>query len=248
MQTSNFWLDRHEAEQCYDSFEHFYNQYVQIPGGKVENPQLYPFQKRFVQQMMESRYLIGTKFRNGGFTTTTLAYVLWLSLFRQDQRIMFLTGSAREAIYYCGMFDRMCERLPKWIQCTNERNLATVRHWAETNSKVSFNKAEASRGIALTHVFIDEAAFIKDMDQHWKAMYPVIATGGKCVAISTPNKTQGWFYETYEDAIHGMNCFKVFHTHVREHPYWTPERLALAKKNMEPYAFNQEIMQGFHVN
>ena len=155
MQTRNFWLDRHEAEHCRLSFEHFYDQYIQLPldqFGNIEDPKLYPYQKRFVQQMMESRYLMGTKFRQGGFTTTMLAYILWLSLFREDQRIMFVTGRDREAICACRRFDQMCERLPKWIKYTNERGLHTVRHWAENNSKVTFTIAGNSRGQAATHV------------------------------------------------------------------------------------------------
>jgi phage FluMu gp28-like protein len=49
-------------------------------------------------------------------------------------------------------------------------------------------------------LIIDEAAFIEKMDDHWKAMYPTLSTGGNCIAISTVNGIGNWYEETYTKA------------------------------------------------
>jgi hypothetical protein len=40
------------------------------------------------------------------------------------------------------------------------------------------------------------SAFISQMSDLWTACAPTISTGGKAIALSTPNGAQGWFYQT----------------------------------------------------
>ena len=50
------------------------------------------------------------------------------------------------------------------------------------------------------------------MEQHWKAMYPTISTGGQCIIISTVNGLGNWYQETYYNAKRGKYTLVEMHT------------------------------------
>jgi phage FluMu gp28-like protein len=47
---------------------------------------------------------------------------------------------------------------------------------------------------------IDEAAHVDGLDELWTGLYPTLSTGGRCIALSTPNGVGNWFHQTYVDA------------------------------------------------
>src|SRR4051812_2265787 len=88
-----------EFELCSRDFTHFLRTYIKIihPKRGMIPFEVYDYQKRLFEHYETNRFSILTKFRQGGFTTTTLLYALWLCMFRLDQRILFVTKSDREA-------------------------------------------------------------------------------------------------------------------------------------------------------
>ena len=56
---------------------------------------------------------------------------------------------------------------------------------------------------------LDEAAHIDDLDALWTGLFPTISTGGRCIALSTPNGVGNWFHQTYIDSIEDRNDFKA---------------------------------------
>jgi hypothetical protein len=83
--------------------------------------------------------------------------------------------------------------------------------------------AGAGRGESVSHLIVDEAAFIDKMREFWAAVYPTIATGGKATLISTVNGMSNLYYELYRDAVDGLNDFNPIDIHWREHPEYTEE-------------------------
>ena len=59
-------------------------------------------------------------------------------------------------------------------------------------------------------LIIDEAAFIKNIDEIWGASQQTLATGGKCNALSTPNGMGNWFHKTWSAAETGENNIRQF--------------------------------------
>lgn len=43
------------------------------------------------------------------------------------------------------------------------------------------------RSESLSLLIVDEAAHIEGMEQLWVAVKPTISTGGRCIALSSPN-------------------------------------------------------------
>jgi hypothetical protein len=67
-------------------------------------------------------------------------------------------------------------------------------------------------------LIIDEAAFIKNIDEIWTAAQSTLSTGGKCIALSTPNGMGNWFHKTWSDAEAGTNNFNFIKLHWTVHP------------------------------
>jgi len=54
---------------------------------------------------------------------------------------------------------------------------------------------------------LDEAAHIEGLGDLWTGLYPTISTGGRCIALSTPNGVGNWFHTIYSNAETGENDF-----------------------------------------
>lgn len=57
------------------------------------------------------------------------------------------------------------------------------------------------------NVVSHNCAHIENFDDLWTGLYPVISTGGKCIALSTPKGVGGQFHKLYTDAELGANDF-----------------------------------------
>ena len=49
-------------------------------------------------------------------------------------------------------------------------------------------------------LIIDEAAFIDNIGEIWASAQQTLATGGGCIALSTPYGTGNWFHQTWTRA------------------------------------------------
>jgi hypothetical protein len=188
-----------EVKRCSLDFVYFCETYL-----KVNNPKrglaplvLQPFQRRYAAHLKDHRLTVAKKFRQGGFTTVTLAYQFWKCLFRLGHRVLWLCRTDREAVC-CGDVIRIfCAGLPTWLLPEFERHDDHLKHFAESDSQMRFTSIESTCGQRADHIVIDEPAFIPRMGDHWKALFPCLPADGHVVAVSTPNRPSGWFYETY---------------------------------------------------
>ena len=65
---------------------------------------------------------------------------------------------------------------------------------------------------------MDEAAFIDNVDETFTAAQQTLATGGQCMALSTPNGIGNWFHQTWEKAETGENSFTPIRLPWSVHP------------------------------
>jgi hypothetical protein len=84
--------------------------------------------------------------------------------------------------------------------------------------KAIASNESAGRSEALSLLILDEAAFIEKIDVIWTAAQQTLATGGRCLAISTPNGVGNWFHKTWVDAKDGLNKFNTVKLHWTAHP------------------------------
>ncbi len=77
---------------------------------------------------------------------------------------------------------------------------------------VELNNEYYSNGI-ISH----NCAFIRNIDEIWTAAQQTLATGGGCIALSTPNGTGNWFHKTWVEA-RSNGLFTPVELHWKVHP------------------------------
>lgn len=244
-------LDRQKSEviKCIQSFEYFCHKYIKIlhPTKGLIPFVLFNYQRKVVSEYENNRFNIISKFRQGGLTTVTLLWGLWKCMFKLDQQIMLLSKTDREATETGGIVDRAVENLPKWLF---DKKLGKwndhLKTFNDTGGALKFYSPEAARGKSVTFLIIDEAAFIPDMEKHWKAMWPVLSTGGGCTLISTVNGVGNWYEQTYREAKDGKNKFNIIDLDYWEHPDYNNEEWVNEQKlQLGEKGFLQEVLREF---
>ena len=242
-----------EILKCTKSFSYFCHKYVKIlhPTKGLIPFIIFKYQKKCIDEYEKSRFNIISKFRQGGLTTVTLLYGMWRCMFKLDQQIMLLSKTDREATVIGMMIDRAVEYLPEWLKPRKDSGKWNdhLKQFTDTGGNMMFYSPEAARGKATTLLIIDEAAFIPDMETHWKAMWPVLSTGGSCVVISTVNGVGNWYESTYTAAKDKKNMFNVIDLDYWEHPdycdsknpNWSKEQ----KAQLGERGFLQEVLRVF---
>ncbi len=237
-----------ELIKCKNDFVYFSQNYIKInhPKKGLIPLELYPFQKRLVETYENKRFVIGVKFRQGGFTTTTILYALWRCMFYENQKIFIGSRTENEAIHLSKLISLTMQNFPEWLIPKMTQNTRNLKEFQITDSRMYFRNIESCRGLDLTHLIIDEAAFIPDMEAKWQVVWPSVASGGKVFVLSTTNKVGNWFHNTYQKAIDGKNDFHVFHTNYKEHPDYQNEKWTQEMRNsLGEKGFKQEILGDF---
>ena len=190
---------------------YFINTYCKIPHpGKGLIPfKTYDFQSDLVNDLALHRFIVVLKARQLGISTITAAYIAWLVLFHRDKNVLIVATKLSTAANLVKKVKIILKNLPEWIRIAtltiDNKNSIELSNGSQV--KASSTSGDAGRSEALSLLVIDEAAHIEGLDDLWTGLYPTISTGGRCIAISTPNGVGDWFHETYVGAESGENEF-----------------------------------------
>lgn len=237
-----------EFTKCALDFKYFAETYVKIthPKRGLVPFNLYPYQERVINDYNSFKHNIIRKFRQGGLTTLTVIWAMWRCMFKLDQKIMVLSKSDREATGAGKIVTNCIKYFPSWMKPIMDKDNEHEKIFSETNGSIEFWTCEAARSKSLTYLIIDEAAFIKGMDEHWKSMYPTLATGGSCIVISTVNGMGNWYEEWYHTAVEGKNEFHVIDLNYTENPEYNNEKwMKEMKANLGDRGWKQEVLGDF---
>jgi hypothetical protein len=207
--------------------------------------EMWDFQKEMIRTYHESRFSITKCPRQVGKTTTSVAYLLWVTLFQDSQNIAVLANKGSLARDILAKYQLAYENLPMWLQqgviTWNKGNVEL-----ENGSKIiaASTSSSAVRGGAFNIVFLDEFAFVPAniANEFFNSVYPVISSGKttKIIIVSTPNG-MNLFYKLWMDAIGKKNGYKTFQIHWSMVPgrdeKWKEETI----KNTSEEQFRQEF-------
>ena len=169
---------------------------------------LYPFQEKALHLFRDNQYIITLKSRQLGISTLASAYSLWLMIFHKDKNVLALATTQATARNLVTKTMFMYDQLPKWIKLPAlEKNKLSLRLKNGSKITAKSSNADAARSEAVSLLLIDEAAFIDNIDETFTAAQQTLATGGQCLALSTPNGIGNWFHQTWEKAESGENSF-----------------------------------------
>ena len=169
---------------------------------------LYPFQDKILHLFRDNDYIITLKSRQLGISTLAAAYSLWLMLFHKDKNVLALATTQATARNLVSKTMFMYDQLPKWLRLTAlEKNKLSLRLKNGSKITAKSSNTDAARSEAVSLLLIDEAAFIDNIEETFTAAQQTLATGGQCMALSTPNGIGNWFHQTWEKAESGENSF-----------------------------------------
>lgn len=238
-----------EVIKCAKSFFYWCHRYVKILHPKFGTIPfvLYRYQRRVIKEYEQNRFNMISKFRQGGLSTVSVLWGLHKCMFQKDQQIYFLSKTDREALVAGDIARKAMDNFPYWMYDKSQADITKhEKSFNDVGSKICFYTPEAARGKSATYIMIDEAAFIENMSDHWKAMYPVVAAGGNVEIISTVNGLGNWYEETYHEAMAGKNFFNIIELDYWEHPlYANPKWAEESRVNLGEKGWQQEILRDF---
>ena len=214
---------REEYVRCAASPAYFMRKYCYIQHPKRGRIQfnLYPFQDKVLTLFQENPYSIVLKSRQLGISTLTAGYSLWMMLFHQDKNILCIATKQETAKNMVTKVKFMYDNLPSWLkekQKPSEDNKLTLRLNNGSQIKATSASSDAGRSEAVSLLIIDEAAFINNIGEIWASAQQTLATGGGCIALSTPYGTGNWFHKTWVAAEMGDNSFLPIRLPWEVHP------------------------------
>ena len=210
-----------EYVKCAKDPVHFMRKYCKIQhptrGKIIFN--LYPFQEKALTIFNEHDYNVILKSRQLGISTLTAGYSLWSMLFNTDFNVLVIAIKQETAKNLVTKIRVMHENLPSWLKgkCVEDNKLS-LRLANGSQVKAVSSSPDAGRSEALSLLIIDEAAFIDGIDEIWTSAQQTLATGGQCIALSTPNGVGNWFHKTWVRAEAGENKFNTIKLHWTVHP------------------------------
>ena len=207
--------------------------------------EMWGFQKEMIKVYHENRFSITKCPRQVGKTTTSVAYLLWLTIFTDTQNVAVLANKGSLARDILSKYCLAYENLPMWLQqgvvTWNKGNVEL-----ENGSKIvaASTSSSAIRGGSFNCVFLDEFGFVPNniAEEFFNSVYPVISSGktSKIIIVSTPNG-MNLFYKLWMDAITGKNNYKTFEIHWSMVPgrdeAWKEETI----RNTSERQFSQEF-------
>jgi hypothetical protein len=203
---------KEEYIKCVQSPAYFMKKYCYIQHPKRGRIQfnLYPFQEKVLTLFQENPYSIVLKSRQLGISTLAGGYSLWLMLFHEDKNVLCIATKQDTAKNMVTKVKYMYENLPTWLREKDkpqEENKLTLRLNNGSQIKATSASSDAGRSEAVSLLLIDEAAFINNIGEIWASAQQTLATGGGCIALSTPYGTGNWFHKTWIASESGENSF-----------------------------------------
>lgn len=201
---------REEYVKCLKDPAYFMRKYCYI-----QHPQrgkilfaLYPFQEKVLHLFKDNQYTTVLKSRQLGISTLAAGYATWLMIFHKDKNVLALATTQATARNLVTKVQFMYENLPSWLKIkSTEHNKLSLRLANGSRIKAASSNSDAARSEAVSLLLIDEAAFIDNIEETFASAQQTLATGGQCMALSTPNGIGNWFHKNWVKAVAAENTF-----------------------------------------
>lgn len=236
-----------EIDKCAEDPIYFIRNYVKIISldEGIIFFDMHDYQEEMVTAFHENRFSIVRIGRQSGKTTTSVAYLLWLSLFTENYSIAITANKKALAVDILARYQLAYENLPMWLQ----QGIVTWNKGSlelENGSKLLAASTAASsvRGGSFNLVFMDEFAHVHNnlAEEFFTSTYPVISSGTstKIIIVSTP-RGMNLYYRMWMDAIAGKSDYFPLDIHWSRVPGRDEAWKEKTIRNTSPRQFNQEF-------
>lgn len=189
---------------------------------------------------------IALKYRQAGVSTVTAAWASKkLSFARKEkpEKVLIIANKLDTSMEMANKIRGFIEQWPSWVGIGFSAEKNSQRHFKLNNGcevKAVATSKDALRGYTPTILIFDEAAFIEADSDFWSACMASLSTGGKVIVVSTPNGYDAIYYEIYDQALRGMNDFKISEMFWFRDPRYTKDLYMVKTNDLVHYLLNRE--------
>ena len=231
---------------------YFINNYAKIshPLKGLVPFKLYDYQEGLLESFNQHRFNVILKARQLGISTITAAYIAWMMMFHRDKNILVMATKFGTAANLVKKVKNIHRNLPEWLKIATISidNRTSFELSNGSQIKASSTSGDAGRSEALSLLVIDEAAHVEGLDELWTGLYPTLSTGGRCIALSTPNGVGNWFHQTCVGAQTESNDFFITTLKWPVHPDRDKEWYEKETRNMSRRQIAQELECNFNMS
>ena len=205
----------------------------------------YPWQSEMFDSVAKERFNVIVKARQVGASTFERGLALHEVFFNPYRRVLVLNSRGVESKTFIDRTLAMYEAIPGFVTELNELVATTKTELIFKNgSSIKALSAESPSGCseAVNLLIIDEAAFIENLFEVYKAFLPTISTGGRGLIVSTPSPSES---NSYFEKVATGGMYKVTHLPCHANPNMTVERYEEWKKIMPPANIQAEVFGRF---
>jgi len=208
--------------------------------------ELFPDQITLLQDYEDYNENIALKYRQAGVSTVTSAWIskkLAFAKKEKPEKILIIANKLDTSIEMANKVRMFTTQWPNWVNVSIDPNKKSTKHWKLNNGcevKAVATSKDALRGFTPTILVFDEAAFIDADSDFWSACMASLSTGGKVIVVSTPNGNDPIYYEIYDQALRGMNDFKITEMYWYRDPRYTSDLYFVKTDDAIHYILNKE--------
>jgi hypothetical protein len=241
-----------EYAKCMKSTPYALKTYLQTYDNTVQKYvplELFPDQVSLVEDYENYNENIALKYRQAGVSTVTAAWSSKKLVFAKKnspEKILVIANKLDTAVEVANKIRGFTEQWPSWVGVGFSAEKNSQRHFKLTNGcevKAVATSKDALRGYTPTILIFDEAAYIDADDDFWAACMASLSTGGKVIVVSTPNGYDPIYYGIYDQALKGMNEFKVSEMVWWKDPRYAKDLSLINVKDIIHYYLNRNEYQ-----
>lgn len=246
---------------------YFIENYVWIENsrtGTVTQFELFDYQKKMINHIMNDCASIMMISRQAGKTTVAAATILWYSIFETNKTVGIASKDGGAALDIMARIKMMYEFLPEFlapnIVSYNKKDISFDTGVSIVSKAVT---ATTFRGMTLSFLYLDELAFVRDSvaREFWTSILPSITAGGiegmkkrKAVITSTPQGSDNLFADLWFASE--RNPEKAMFRHLQIHNEEIPgreegsgfEEMILSSGTLTWEEYQQEYLCSFNVS
>jgi hypothetical protein len=207
---------------------------------------LFPDQVSLLDDYEKFNENIALKYRQAGVSTVTAAWAskkLAFARKEKPEKILIIANKLDTSMEMANKVRSFTEQWPDWVGIGFSAEKNSQRHFKLNNGcevKAVATSKDALRGYTPTILIFDEAAFIEADGDFWSACMASLSTGGKVIVVSTPNGYDPIYYEIYDQALRGMNDFKISEMFWYRDPRYTKDLYMVKTNDLVHYLLNRE--------
>jgi hypothetical protein len=207
---------------------------------------LFPDQVSLLEDYESHNENIALKYRQAGVSTVTAAWAskkLAFARKEKPEKVLIIANKLDTSVEMANKIRGFIEQWPAWVGIGFSAEKNSQRHFKLNNGcevKAVATSKDALRGYTPTILIFDEAAFIEADGDFWSACMASLSTGGKVIVVSTPNGYDPIYYEIYDQALRGMNDFKISEMFWYRDPRYTKDLYMVKTGDLVHYLLNRE--------